>query len=70
MEEGQVIGRIYENRHTLPALRWFWSITEYVDPVLEITTHGRLPTFEQAKAEFREAWSKWRASSKKEQQRP
>ena len=26
------MGRIYEDRHTLPDLRWFWSITVYVDP--------------------------------------
>ena len=26
------MGRIYEDRHTLPGLRWFWSITMYVNP--------------------------------------
>jgi hypothetical protein len=31
-EDGKVIGRIYEDWHTLPDLRWFWSITVYVDP--------------------------------------
>ena len=30
-EDGKVIGRIYEDWHMLPDLRWFWSITVYVD---------------------------------------
>jgi hypothetical protein len=44
IEDGQVIGRIYEDRHTLPELRWFWSITEHVDPALRITRNGRVPS--------------------------
>jgi hypothetical protein len=35
-EDGRAIGRIYEDRHTPPELRWFWSITIYVDPKLGI----------------------------------
>ena len=31
-EDGKAIGRMYEDRQTLPELRWFWSITVYVDP--------------------------------------
>ena len=31
-EDGRAIGRIYEDRATLPKLRWFWPITLYVDP--------------------------------------
>jgi hypothetical protein len=50
IEDGQVIGRIYEDRHTLPELRWFWSITEHVDPALRITRNGRVPSLAQAKA--------------------
>ena len=38
MEDGQVIGRIYEDRHTPAEYQWFWSITEHVDPALGITT--------------------------------
>jgi hypothetical protein len=30
--DGRAVGRIYEDRHTPPDLRWFWSITVYVDP--------------------------------------
>ena len=40
IEDGQVVGRIYEDRHIPPEYRWFWSITEHVDPALGITTNG------------------------------
>jgi hypothetical protein len=40
-EDGKVIGRIYEDWHTLPDLRWFWSITVYVDPKQGINTGAR-----------------------------
>jgi hypothetical protein len=53
MEDGQVIGRIYEDCHTPAEYRWFWSITEYVDPALGVTTNGRLPSREDAKARRR-----------------
>ena len=39
--DGRAVGRIYEDRHTLPDLRWFWSITVYVDPKQGIKTSGR-----------------------------
>jgi hypothetical protein len=41
-EDGKVIGRRYEDWHTLPDLRRFWSITVYVDPKqgLGATTAG------------------------------
>jgi hypothetical protein len=42
-------GRLYEDRHSRPELRWFWSITIYVDPKLGITTNGRVATIEHAK---------------------
>jgi hypothetical protein len=32
LEDSRAIGRIYEERATLPELRWFWSITIYMDP--------------------------------------
>jgi hypothetical protein len=34
------VGRIYEDRHTLPDLRWFWPIMVYVDPKQGIKTNG------------------------------
>jgi hypothetical protein len=27
VEDGRDVGRIYEDRHSRPELRWFWSIT-------------------------------------------
>jgi hypothetical protein len=27
LEDGRAVGRIYDDRHNLPDLRWFWSIT-------------------------------------------
>jgi hypothetical protein len=54
-----VIGRIYEDRHALPNLRWFWSITVFTfDPALGITIKGRAPSLEDAKARFKSSWSK------------
>ena len=59
MEEGMVVGRIYEDRYTSASCRWFWSITAFhVDPAFEITTNARVPTMEQARTQFREAWRK------------
>jgi hypothetical protein len=26
------VGRLYEDRHSRPELRWFWSITVYINP--------------------------------------
>ena len=71
VEDGQVIGRIYEDRHTPPELRWFWSITVYVDPALGVTTNGRVPTLEEAKARFKSSWSRVsEAREQKERQQP
>ena len=70
MEDGQVIGRIYEERYVPADVRWFWSITAFhVDPALGISTNGRVPTLEQAKAAFREAWSKVCEASKQKERR-
>jgi hypothetical protein len=71
IEGGQIIGRIYEDRQTLPELRWFWSITEYVDPALGITTNRRTPTLEEAKAQFKPSWSRVREwEQERERQKP
>jgi hypothetical protein len=68
MEDGKVIGRIYEDRHTPAEYRWFWSITAFhVGPALGVTTNDRVP-LDEAKAQFREAWSKVRAASEQKQQ--
>jgi hypothetical protein len=68
IENDKVIGRIYEECYVPAELRWFWSITEQVDPALSITTNGRVPSLEEAKAQFESSWSKVREA--KEQQRP
>ena len=54
---------LYEDRHSKPELRWFWSITVYVNPMLGITTSGRAPSLDQAKAQFLASWQKYRAHS-------
>jgi hypothetical protein len=45
------VRRIYEDRHTPPDLRWFWSITVYVDPK-QGNTSGRAASLDEAKAQF------------------
>jgi hypothetical protein len=53
-----VIGRIYEQRYVPADVRWFWSITAFhIDPALGIATNGRVPTLEEAKAQFQSSWS-------------
>jgi hypothetical protein len=55
VEHGRDVGRLYEDRHSLE-LRWFWSITTYVDPKRGITRSGRAASIEQAKAQFLANW--------------
>jgi hypothetical protein len=62
-EDGKVIGRICEDWHTLPDLRWFWSITVYVDPRQGINTSGRAASLDEAKAQFLSNWQRCRADS-------
>jgi hypothetical protein len=52
IEDGRSIGRMYEDRHVLPEQQWFWSITVFVGYREGVTTYGRAPTFEEAKARF------------------
>ena len=60
MDDGRAIGRIYEERASLPELRWFWSITVYVDPKRGVLTFGRGSTIEEAKPAFRSSWERVR----------
>jgi hypothetical protein len=41
VEDGRDVGRIYEDRHSRPELRWFWSITVPLTEVLPPMTFGR-----------------------------
>jgi hypothetical protein len=59
---GRDVGRLYEDRHS-PELRWFWSITTYVDPKLGITRSGHAASIEEAKAQFLANWQKCRTDS-------
>jgi hypothetical protein len=61
-EDGRAIGRMYEDKQSLPELRWFWSITVYVDPKFGIKTNSRTATVEEAKAQFRASWEKCRSA--------
>jgi hypothetical protein len=60
IEDGRSIGRMYEDWHALPELRWFWSITVFVGDRPGVTTHGRVPSLGQAKARFLKNWQKCR----------
>jgi hypothetical protein len=60
LKDGREIGRIYEDRHSRPELRWFWSITVFVGSRPGIVTGGRTPTIEEAKRAFLENWEKCR----------
>src|SRR4029079_109921 len=63
IEHDKVIGRIYEQRYVPADVRWFWSITAFhVDPALGIATNGRVPTLEEAKAQFQSSWDRVRAA--------
>jgi hypothetical protein len=62
LAEGKVVGRIYEDASasTPPEMRWFWSVTAIV-PAIPNVTNGHAPTIDEAKAKFRDSWTKARA---------
>jgi hypothetical protein len=62
LADGKVVGRIYEDdsASTPPELRWFWSIIE-IAPTVPNKTYGHAATLDEAKAKFRDAWTKARA---------
>ena len=63
VENGRVIGRIYEDTYAIPQLRWFWSMTAFVGDRPGVTTKGRAPTLELAKARFLKNWRQCRGDS-------
>jgi hypothetical protein len=57
IEDGEVIGRIYEvHAARSPEQAWFWSITALTPNPTGTPTNGHAPTF--AKAQFQEHWFK------------
>jgi hypothetical protein len=66
-DHGRAIGRIYQDRATRPALRWFWSITMIGARHKGIRTDGCTPTLKQAKAELQANWHKWLVSARLEE---
>jgi hypothetical protein len=69
IEDGRSIGRMYEDWHALPDLRWFWSITVFVGYRPGVTTHGRTLSLQEAKARFLSSWQMCRVLADKLPQR-
>ena len=63
IENGCAVGRMYEDCHALPELRWFWSITVFMGDHPGMVTNGRVPTLAQAKVRFLSNWQKYRAKA-------
>ena len=65
-DDGEAVGRIYKigGIDTAPDVRWSWSITVYVDPMLGIATSAKVATLEEAKAQFRQNWRRANAHSR------
>jgi hypothetical protein len=64
-DDGKPIGRIYEDASaSTPAeLRWFWSVTVYVNPKAGIVTSEKVPTLAVGKAQLETAWRRWLRST-------
>jgi hypothetical protein len=54
------IGRIYQTRGGPDNLRWFWSMNANGP----MTRSNRVPTLEEAKAQFQKSWDAWKAWTK------
>ena len=58
LRDGRPVGRIFE-RHSVPELPWFWSITTIPSDEAGIYTYGRAATMETAKADFQANYRRW-----------
>jgi hypothetical protein len=70
-EDGEEIGRIYEATSVDADVRWLWAHW-LLGPAREanLLTHGRAPTLEDAKAEFRTAIERFRRWRPKDSESP
>ena len=59
IDDGREVGRLYEDRHTPPEVRWFWSIIVIGAHQAGIKTSGRAATLEDAKAQFQGNYRRW-----------
>ena len=66
-DDGRPIGRIYDDRHALPELRWYWSLTLLGAGHAGIPHNGRVPTLEEAKAQLQASFKRWLVWSKLEE---
>jgi hypothetical protein len=57
------IGPIYEVRGSNADMRWFWSFHATSVPAT-IRSSGHVPSLEEAKGQFAEAWEAWKAWAK------
>jgi hypothetical protein len=64
-EDGAEIGRLYEDdTASRPENQWFWSITVMGPARHQMKTDGRAPTLEQAEADFRTAWDRFKVANR------
>ena len=56
-----------EDRHSLPELRWFWSLTVIGAHAAGIRDERACPTLEDAQAQFHANFRKWLAWAKLEE---
>ena len=61
IEDGEVIGRIYEVHAAPPDSAWFWSHFLDGDAHHHVTTSGHAATLEEAKAQFRTSLERCKA---------
>jgi hypothetical protein len=61
IEDGEVIGRIYEVPAAPPDRAWFWSLFLDGDARHHVTTSGHAATLEGAKAQFRASLERFKA---------
>ena len=59
IDDGREVGRLYEDRSTLPELRWYWSVLVIGAHQAGIDTSGRAATMEAAKAAFQANYRRW-----------